>query len=136
MFRGLEVVTIAVPDIEAAVAQWRVVLDMEPSTRGDLGLMQTAFFDMADSSIELVQDDDPASPVGRFMKRTEGKGGVYYLGLKTESPRREVDELRERGVEILGDPGPGVEITNEAFVHPASASGVLIRLLPLGYRPR
>ena len=58
MFRGVESVTIAVPDIEAAIDQYRAFLGREPSTRGDTGTMKTAWFDFEATSLELVQDDD------------------------------------------------------------------------------
>ena len=132
MFRGIENVTIAVKDIEAAIAQYNVVLGREPNTRGTNGTMQTAWYDLDHSSIELVQDDDPNSTVGRFMTRTGG--GLYYVALHTDDPTETVADLRAKEVRLFGDPGDGVKIYNEAFVHPAAASGVLIRILPVGYR--
>ena len=126
--------TIAVPDIEAAIAQYRAFLGREPSTRGDTGTMKTAWFDFEATSLELVQDDDPDSPVGRFMARAGG--GVYYVALKTDDPTETVAELREKKIRLVGDPGEGVKIYNEAFIHPSEASRVLVRILPLNYRPR
>lgn len=134
MFRGIENVTIAVADIDAAIAQYRIILGQEPNTRsGSDGTMKTAWFDLAESSLELVQDDDPNSPVGRFMARYGG--GLYYVALKADDPTETVAELRAKQVRLVGDPGEGVAIRNEAFVHPAAASGVLMRILPLHYRP-
>lgn len=106
----------------------------EPDTRGTAGSMTVAWYDFAHSSIELVQDDDPDSPVARFVARHGG--GLYYLGLNSDDPRADIDGLRSRGARVILDPPPDVPYTNQAFVHPASAAGVLIRVLPIPYRPR
>jgi len=134
MFRGIENVTIAVKDIDASIEQYNVILDQEPNTRSTNGTMKTAWYDLPNSSIELVQDDDPQSPVGRFMTKTGG--GLYYVALHADSPQETVAELRAKDVRLVGAPPEGAPVHNEAFVHPAAASGVLIRILPIPYRTR
>lgn len=79
-----------------AIAQYNVVLGREPDTRGTTGTMRVAWYDLEQSSIELVQDDDPNSPVARFVAKHGG--GLYYVGLHSDDPRAEIDGLKTRGV--------------------------------------
>ncbi len=72
--------------------------------------------------------------MARFVARHGG--GLYYVGLQSDDPRADIGGLKSRGARVLLDPPAEVPYTNQAFVHPASAAGVLIRILPIPYRPR
>ncbi len=135
MFGGLESVVIAVKDIDHAVEQYRALLHQEPASTSTRGTLRTAFFDFEDSSLGFLQDDDPDSPVGRFIAR-RGEG-LYYVGLHSDDPTAVVGELRDEEVRLVGDPGPGAEVTHTSgmvFIHPSVASGALIRILPRHHR--
>jgi hypothetical protein len=40
-----------------------------------------------------------------------------------------VTELRDKGVRLVGDPGPGNPVKGQVFVHPAFTGGVLTQLV-------
>jgi hypothetical protein len=54
---------------------------------------------------------------------------VYLVALAVDDIAAEVAGMRERGVRLLGDPGPGQPITGMVFVHPRETKGVLMQLI-------
>ena len=125
MFQGLSHVVIAVNDMEASIRQYESIYGGSfGEIRGGGNGFRSAVlaFDGA-AYLELVSPTDTTGPVGR---RVAASGeGVYMIAMKVDDVDAAVAELREKGVRLIGDPGPGNPVRGQVFIHPQSAGGVL-----------
>ncbi|HET9528718.1 MAG TPA: methylmalonyl-CoA epimerase, partial [Blastocatellia bacterium] len=90
--------------------------------------VQVAILPVGESRIELLEPFSDDSPVGRFIaKRGEG---LHHICYEVEDLAAKLEDLRSRGVRVLdGYPRRGAEGKLVAFLHPASANGVLVELV-------
>jgi len=121
---------IAVRSISDSLAFYCEVLELELGATeaiADQGV-NAAFLPVGETRIELLEPVSEDSPVGRFIaKRGEG---LHHICYEVEDLRSKMDELRSRGVRVLdGYPRRGAEGKLVAFLHPASANGVLVELV-------
>ena len=130
MFQGIDHIVIAVPDMAEGLQQYQAIFGRDVDRRGEppsAGFL-TAHFDFNGTTVELVQPTNETGPVGRMVERSGG--GVYLLAMRVDDLDATVAELRGRGVRLIGDPGEGNPVTGQVFVHPSSAGGVLVQLIP------
>lgn len=121
---------IAVKSISDSLSFYREVLGLElagTETVDDQGV-HIALLPVGEARIELLEPVSPETPVGRFItKRGEG---VHHICYEVDDLSSKLDELRSRGVRLLeGYPRRGAEGKLVAFLHPASAHGVLVELV-------
>ena len=121
---------IAVKSISDSLSFYRDVLGMElagTETVDDQGV-HIALLPVGEARIELLEPVSAETPVGRFItKRGEG---VHHICYEVDDLSSKLDELRSRGVRLLeGYPRRGAEGKLVAFLHPASAHGVLVELV-------
>ncbi|HEX8087573.1 MAG TPA: methylmalonyl-CoA epimerase [Blastocatellia bacterium] len=121
---------IAVRSMSDSLAFYRDVLGLEVSgteTVEDQGV-HISMLPVGESRIELLEPISEGTPVGRFIaKRGEG---LHHICYEVEDLSLKLDELRLRGVRLLeGYPRRGAEGKLVAFLHPASAGGVLLELV-------
>lgn len=129
MFKGVDHVVIAVKDLDAAVRQYEAIYGVPVSDRGEAPAagMRMAFFRFPDSYVELVSNIDDQGPIA---KRLADRGeGVHLVAMKVDDVDKSVAELRDKGVRLVGDPGPGNPVKGQVFVHPAVTGGVLTQLV-------
>ena len=121
---------IAVRSIGDALAFYRDALGLELSTAEtieDQGA-HVAMLPVGESRIELLEPVSEGTVIARFLaKRGEGLHHVCY---EVSDLEETLARLRSRGGRVLdGYPRAGAEGNLVAFVHPASAFGVLIELV-------
>lgn len=129
MFKGVDHVVIAVKDLDAAVDRYQSIYGMDVSERSEAAAagMKMAFFRFDDSYIELVSNLGDQGPIA---KRLNDLGeGVHLVAMKVDDVDRTVTELRDKGVRLVGDPGPGNPVKGQVFIHPAVTGGVLMQLV-------
>jgi methylmalonyl-CoA epimerase len=123
-------VGIAVPDLEAAVVEYRRLLGVEPSHRErveDQGV-EEVLFPVGTSFVQLLGALAPDTPVGRSLA---ARGpGVHHVAYRVDDIEAALEHLREQGARLIDDtPRPGSRNTMIAFVHPGSMGGVLVELV-------
>jgi len=121
---------IAVRSISDSLTFYREVLGLElagTETVDDQGV-RVALLPVGEARIELLEPVSGETPVGRFItKRGEG---LHHICYEVDDLASKLDELRSRGVRLLdGYPRCGAEGKLVAFLHPASAHGVLVELV-------
>jgi len=121
---------IAVSSISDSLTFYREVLGLElagTETVDDQGV-RVALLPVGEARIELLEPVSGETPVGRFItKRGEG---LHHICYEVDDLSSKLDELRSRGVRLLdGYPRRGAEGKLVAFLHPASAHGVLVELV-------
>lgn len=129
MFKGVDHVVIAVNDIEESVGRYESIYGMKVSDRSqsEPAGMTMAFFRFDDNYVELVSKLGDAGPIA---KRLADKGeGVHLIAMKVDNLEATLTELRDKGIRLVGDPGPGNSVTGQVFIHPAMTGGVLTQLV-------
>jgi methylmalonyl-CoA/ethylmalonyl-CoA epimerase len=129
MFKGVDHVVIAVKDLEAAIKQYETMYGVPVSERGEPpgAGFKNAYFRFGDTFTELISPLSEDGPVARRL--SQSGEGVYLVAMRVDDIEQTLTDLRERGVRLLGDPGPGKPVTGQVFIHPASAGGVLTQVV-------
>ena len=125
-------VAIVVEDLGSALTFWRDALGLPLSkTEDNPGeAVEIAFLPLGESEIELLQPTDPESGIGRYLAK-RGQG-MHHICVEVDDIDATIARLVEHGVEMINDaPRIRPEGTRYAFVHPRSASGVLVELYEL-----
>ncbi len=129
MFKGVDHVVVAVKDLDAAVGRYEAIYGTAVSDRNENAAagMKMAFFRFGDSYVELVSNLGEEGPIAqRLASRGEG---VHLVAMKVDDLDKTLADLREKGVRLVGDPGPGNPVRGQVFVHPAETGGVLTQLV-------
>jgi methylmalonyl-CoA/ethylmalonyl-CoA epimerase len=89
--------------------------------------VRTAFFIVGETKIELLESTDPEGPIGKFIeKRGEG---IHHIAFSVKKIEEQLARAEGMGVKLIDSvPRKGAEGLEIAFLHPRSASGVLIEL--------
>ncbi len=89
--------------------------------------VNTSFFQIGDSKIELLEATDEASPIAKFIeKRGEG---MHHIAFEVEDIEAEMERLEKEGFRLLHKkPKRGADNKLICFLHPKSANGVLVEL--------
>jgi len=123
-------VGIAVADLEAAVAEYRRLLGVEPVHRErveDQGV-EEVLFAVGSSYIQLLGALGPDTPLGRALA-SRGPG-VHHVAYRVDDAAAALAHLRAEGARLVDDePRPGSRDTLIAFVHPKAMGGVLVELV-------
>ncbi len=89
--------------------------------------VNTSFFRVGESKIELLEATHPDSPIAKFIeKRGEG---IHHLAFEVEDIHAEMQRLQAAGFILLNaEPKRGADNKLVCFLHPKSANGVLVEL--------
>ena len=131
MIGRLNHVAIAVPDLEAAAAQYRDVLGArvsEPLDQPAHGVT-VIFVELPNTKIELLHPLGADSPILGFLERNPA-GGMHHLCYEVDDILAARDHLVAAGARVLGDgqPKTGAHDKPVLFLHPKDFSGTLVEL--------
>ncbi len=89
--------------------------------------VETSFFQVGNTKIELLQASTEESPIAKFIsKKSEG---IHHIAFDVEDIYAEMDRLKAAGFEILNEvPKKGADRKIVVFLHPKSTNGVLVEL--------
>jgi methylmalonyl-CoA/ethylmalonyl-CoA epimerase len=87
----------------------------------------TAFFQIGENKIELLESTEPTSAISSFIeKRGEG---IHHIAFAVTDILFEMERLKKEGFVLLNErPKRGADNKLVCFVHPKAAHGVLIEL--------
>lgn len=89
--------------------------------------VETSFFQIGDTKVELLQATSPDSPIAKFIDRKSE--GVHHIAFDVKDILAEVERLKAEGFEILNEtPKLGADNKLVVFLHPRSTNGVLVEL--------
>ncbi len=131
MIGRLNHVAVAVPDLAAAVAQYRDTLGAQvsaPLAQPEHGVT-VVFVTLANTKIELLEPLGAGSPIANFLERSPA-GGVHHLCFEVDDIIAARDRLEAGGARVLGDGEPklGAHGKPVIFLHPKDFCGTLIEL--------
>lgn len=130
MLHKIDHVGIAVTDLEQAIATYEALgFTLTGRDRVDSQGVETAFFQIGESSIELIAATEPSSPIAKFLEKNGGKGGLQQLAITVTDIEAELARLKAAGFTLINEtPVPGAHGSLVAFVHPKGTEGVLLEL--------
>lgn len=125
----IEHIGIAVRNLESANTLFKKLLGKphykieEVASEG----VNTSFFKVGDSKLELLEALSPDSPISKFIeKRGEG---IHHVAFEVHDIRKEMARLKAEGFQLLSEePREGADNKLVCFLHPKSTNGVLIEL--------
>lgn len=125
----IEHIGIAVSNLEDAIKTYTELLNTpcykteEVVSEG----VKTAFFQIGDSKIELLEATNDDSPIAKFIAK---KGqGIHHIAFDVTDIEAAMATYREKGFQLLNEtPKNGADNKLVAFIHPKSANGVLVEL--------
>jgi len=131
MIGRLNHVAIAVPDLEAAAAQYRTALGAnvgEPQDEPDHGVT-VVFIDLPNTKIELLYPLGDDSPINGFLEKNPA-GGIHHVCYEVDDILAARDQLKESGARVLGsgEPKIGAHGKPVLFLHPKDFQGTLVEL--------
>jgi methylmalonyl-CoA/ethylmalonyl-CoA epimerase len=130
MVQKIDHVVIAVHDLNEGMAQYEKTFGLKASRTDERPAdgFKSAYYDLPGGGfVEIIQPTDATGPVAKGLA-ARGEG-VYLMALAVEDIESEVAAMRQRGVRLIGDPGPGQPINRVVFVHPRETKGVLVQLI-------
>lgn len=126
----LEHLGIATDSVDDALVFWRDALGLEVTGCEIVSdqKVKVAMLPVGRTRIELLEPIEPDSTVEKFlMKRGSG---LHHIALHVKDIDRTLERLRKHGIRLIDDvPRTGAEGARIAFIHPSSASGVLVELV-------
>ncbi len=125
----IEHIGIAVADMEQAVKTYEQLLQTPCYKKEQVASegVETAFFQLADFKIELLEAMNEDSPIAKFiLKKGEG---IHHIAFEVEDIEAEMKRLSALGFQVLNEqPKRGADNKLVCFLHPKSAHGVLVEL--------
>ena len=89
--------------------------------------VKTAFFQVGESKIELLQATNIESPIAKYLAN-QGQG-IHHIAFEVENIEEELSRLQSLDFVLIHEiPKRGADNKRIAFLHPKSTNGVLIEL--------
>lgn len=87
--------------------------------------VRTAFLQIGQTKIELLESTDPEGPIGKFLEK---KGeGIHHLAFAVGQTDEALKEAEASGIQLIDKvQRKGAEGLNIGFLHPKSTKGILI----------
>ena len=131
MIGRLNHVAIAVPDLDAAAAQYRDTLGARvgaPQDEPDHGVT-VIFIELPNTKIELLHPLGKNSPIRGFLEKNPS-GGIHHICYEVEDILAARDRLMAAGARVLGtgEPKIGAHGKPVLFLHPKDFNGCLVEL--------
>lgn len=125
----IEHIGIAVKSLADSVPLYEKLLDVacykteSVATEG----VNTAFFKVGESKIELVENSGAEGVIQRFIEK---KGeGIHHIAFEVADIHAEMERLKKEGFLLLHDtPRKGADNKLVCFLHPKSTNSVLVEL--------
>jgi methylmalonyl-CoA/ethylmalonyl-CoA epimerase len=122
----IEHIGIAVKNIDEAKKYYEDVLGLKCYAVEEVKdqMVKTAFFQVGQTKIELLEATSAESPVAKFIeKRGEG---IHHIAFATDDTNNALAEAEEKGIKTIDKISrKGAEGLNIGFLHPKYTFGVL-----------
>jgi methylmalonyl-CoA epimerase len=128
-FKRMDHIGIVVQNLDVALQTYCNLLGFRLLQRMSLPehLVEAAFLDLGNSTVELIAPTDSTSGTARFLQ-TRGEG-IHHVCFEVEDINTTLATLTAEGVRLI-DAAPRQGVHGwVAFVHPKATHGILIELL-------
>lgn len=125
----IEHLGIAVKNIESSLKVYEALLNtkMYKTEAVESEGVKTAFIQIGESKIELLEATNPDSPIAKFLEK---KGqGIHHIAFDVTDIEAEILRLKNEGFDLIHQsPKDGADNKLIAFLHPKSTDGILVEL--------
>ena len=123
----LDHIGIAVKSLDAARIYADLGLSVDHVENVATQGVKTAFIEVGDTNLELLEPLSADSPVAKFIeKRGEG---IHHICFRVTDLESHLRRLKKKGYRLINEtPVPGAHGCRVAFLHPSAGNGVLIEL--------
>lgn len=122
-------VAIVVDDLEKSLSFWQDALGLELQEVQHVPAeeSQVAFLPLNGSEVELVMPTSDDSGIAKYLAKRGP--GLHHICLVVDDIKAILSKLRQKGVRLINEePRIAADGRQYAFIHPESASGVLVEL--------
>ena len=122
----IEHIGIAVENLEDSIRYYEDVIGLKCYAVEEVTdqKVKTAFFQVGDTKIELLESTDPEGPIGKFIEK-RGQG-IHHLAFAVDGIDEALEEVQSKGVRLIDQKSrKGAEGLDIGFLHPKSTGGVL-----------
>jgi methylmalonyl-CoA/ethylmalonyl-CoA epimerase len=130
VFGRIDHIGLAVADLDAAIELHTGPYGMplvHRETVTEQGV-EAVLLDVGDGHVELLAPLGEDTPVGRFLA-SRGPG-LHHVAYRVDDVAVALRELRDAGLRLIDEtPRIGIRGSRVAFLHPATAGGVLTELV-------
>lgn len=129
MLRKIEHLGIAVANIEESLKMYETLLGTScyKTESVESEGVKTAFLQVGESKIELLEASNPASPIAKFLEKRGP--GIHHIAFDVEDIEVEIARLSAEGFELIhSTPKDGADNKLIAFLHPKSTGSILVEL--------
>lgn len=134
LLQRIDHIGIVVRNLDEALTVWRDQMGFALLERITIPeqLVEAAFLDAGNGTIELIAPTDSESGTARFLA-TRGEG-THHVCFEVEDIEATMAALQADGLRLIDEtPRQGVH-GRIAFVHPKAANGVMIELLQKSHK--
>jgi methylmalonyl-CoA/ethylmalonyl-CoA epimerase len=125
----IEHIGIAVNSLDEAIPYYENVLGLKCYAIEEVAdqKVKTAFFQVGETKIELLESTDQEGPIGKFIEK---KGqGIHHLAFAVDNAGEALKSVESKGVTLIDKISrKGAEGLNIGFLHPKATLGVLTEL--------
>jgi methylmalonyl-CoA/ethylmalonyl-CoA epimerase len=129
MIKKIEHLGIAVKDLNVSIPLYEKLFQTPcykteaVKTEG----VKTAFFQIGESKIELLEASNPESPIAKFLEKRGA--GFHHVAFEVDDIDEEIKRLSNEGFQLIHtSPKDGADNKRIAFLHPKSSDGLLVEL--------
>jgi LAO/AO transport system kinase len=125
----LDHVGIAVSSVDEALRFYRDALGLQVHAPEDVASQRVRahFIPAGESALELLEATADDSPIAKYVAKRGA--GLHHITLRVPDIAAVLAQLKARGVRLIDEAArPGAHGSLVAFIHPASAHGVLVEL--------
>ncbi len=130
MFTRVDHIGVAVEDLDASLELYERDYGMKlvhRETVTEQGV-EAVLLDVGENHIELLAATGPDTPVGKFLAK---KGpGMHHVAYQVEDIEATLAALKAAGLRLIDEtPRTGIRNSRVAFLHPATAGGLLTEIV-------
>ena len=130
MFTRVDHIGVAVEDLDASLELYERDYGMKlvhRETVEEQGV-EAALLDVGENHVELLAATGPDTPVGKFLAR---KGpGMHHVAYQVQDIEATLAALKASGLWLIDEtPRTGIRNSRVAFLHPATAGGLLTEIV-------
>jgi len=126
MIQKIDHLGIAVRSLDESVKYYEEALGLKCEHREEVvsQKVRTAFFNVGDTHIELLEPTSEDSPIAKFLAKN-GEG-IHHVAFGTSDITAQLQGAKNAGVQLIHEqPIEGAGNKLVAFLHPKSTHGVL-----------
>ena len=130
MFTRVDHIGVAVEDLDASLELYERDYGMKlvhRETVTEQGV-EAVLLDVGENHVELLAATGPDTPVGKFLAK---KGpGMHHVAYQVEDIEATLAALKSAGLRLIDEtPRTGIRNSRVAFLHPATAGGLLTEIV-------